>query len=221
MITPKVTWPLLALAVMWTLGAGNARAETWWAQAGWVRSDVGLAAQGNGPWAGVEGIRPLGTGLLELGYSLAYVQKQGSLNMVFSDIHEGNRLGKDAVILHYLQPALSLGLARDFGSVRARIYGAGAVDLKLSEQWDHPVGVADREYSYENLNLMAQVGMSLRAGSFMLEFRYSAGLLDQLLVTGVAPSGKSSQAEDTEGESVLPGPGGKISNWRLGLGVEF
>ncbi len=211
----------LALILLLALGTTDAQSETWWAQGGWVRSDVGLADQGDGLWVGVEGAHTLGTGHWELGYSLAYVQEVGAQTMLFSDPREGSQVGPAEVTLHTLQPGVNLGLVHDLGSFNMRLYGGGAVNLKLSEQWTHPAGEADRQYSFENLDLDLQLGLSLRRDNFSLDFRYSLGLLDQLLVEGAPPTGKSSQAEDPLGGEALPAAGEKVSSWRVGLGYRF
>ncbi len=212
---------LAAMALLSFLHPIPARAESWWLQAGWAHSDVGLADEGDGFWTGVEGLHELAGGRLELGYSLAYVRKVGSLAMVFSDVNEGNRLGRAEVTLHVLEPMVTIGAVVDAGPVRVKLYGGGAVGLKLSEQWEQPAGAADRTYSYENLDLAGVVGLDLRRGAWQVTAGYTAGLLDQLLVEGVAPAWKSGQAEDPLGGSSLPVAGRKVSCWRLGLGYRF
>ncbi len=211
----------VAASLALLLAASPAAAESWWLQAGWTHSDVGLTSEDDGFLAGIQGLRSLGAGPLELGYSLSYVQEVGSQVMLFSDATEGNRLGRAEVTLHVLEPAVTLGLAATTGAVRIRLYGGGAVGLKLSEQWDQPAGAADREYSYENLDLAAVAGLDLRSGPWLVGVRYSAGLLDQLLVEGVVPAAKSGQADDPLDGSSLPGPGQNISSWRLGVGYRF
>ncbi len=219
--TSRLPLLVLGLVVLFTLNASQVRGETWWAQAGWVHSDVGLADEGDGIWVGVEGLRPLGTGLLELGYSVSYAQVIGSQTMLFSDEIEGNQLGPAEVTLHSLQPAVTLGLIQNLGPVRGRLYGGAAVNLKLSEKWSTPAGEADRQYSYENLDLALRLGLSLGSNGFMVDLHYNAGLLDQLLVEGVVPADASRKADDPLGGASLPEAGEKISSWSLGVGYGF
>ena len=221
MTTRRLLPVSLTVLLVFFLALPSARAESWWLQAGWTHSDVGLADEGDGFWTGVEGRQVLGGNTLELAYSVAYVQKAGSQVMLFSDVNEGNRLGRAEVTLHVLEPMVTIGAVMDAGPFRIKLYGGGAVGLKLSEQWDQPPGAADRTYSYENLDLAGVTGLDLRRGAWLVTVLYSAGLLDQLLTEGVAPVSKSSQAEDPLGGSSLPVAGQNIACWRLGVGYRF
>ena len=209
------------LAILLCTGAGRARADSWWAGAGWARSDTGLQEDGDGLWAQVEGERGLGAGPLALGYSLSYIQKLGSVRMVFSDPVEGNRLGDAEVTLHTLRTALTLGPAYGLGPLRVRLFAGAGADLKVSEQWDQPTGGTDRQYGYEDTDLVLLAGLNLRTGAWRLDIAYDAGLRDQVIVEGVVEPTKGSLAIDPLDGASLPGSGGNVDTWRLGLGYRF
>lgn len=211
----------LAAAALLAGSPTAARAEAWWAQVGWIHSDTGLVREGDGFWAAVEGRRPLGIGSLDLGYSLGYAQKVGSVYMVFSDPYAGFLIGPAVVTLHTLEAALKAGLATDVGPLRARLYGGPAIALKLAEAWDTPIGSADRDYSYEDVDLTLLVGGNLEYGAWMLDFRFDSGLTDQLLVQGVVDGGSAAKADAPEGIDPLPAAGNRVESWRLGLGYRF
>lgn len=215
----SATWILAALVVAGL--AGPASADTFGARAGWVHTDTGLQDDGDGLWAGLEGLRALGTGPLDLGYGLAYLQKKGSVRMVFSDPVEGNRLAGATVTLHTLRAGATLGVHTDLGRLGLRMWSGAAADLKVSEAWDQPRGSTGRRYGYNDLDLVAFVGLDLESGAWTLTLARDMGLREMVLVDGVLLPGKGAAATDPLDGATLPGRGGKVSSWRLGLGYRF
>ncbi|NCQ34585.1 hypothetical protein GW813_05795, partial [bacterium] len=155
---------VLAGAVSLISAPGSAQADSWWAQAGWIQSDTGLVRDGDGLWAGVEGRRPLGIGPVDIGYSLAYAQKVGSVILVFSHPLTGFLVGPAEVTLHTLEAAVTPGIGADLGPARATVFGGAAIALKLAETWDTPFGTPAQDYSYEDIDLALVMGVSLAYG---------------------------------------------------------
>ncbi len=184
--------------------------------AGGIESDIGLEEKGHGFYVGAQDSWPLGEGLFDITLAGEYLQKSGSMHRYYSDPHTGLTFGEANVTLHCLQPAAFVGVGIPVANWKPRLYTGASVVLKLSDSWDEPEGSTDGDYSYENLDFQVHVGFSLEVSRFMLDARYSSGLMEQLIdrTSQLANPGKAEVPE-------LPENGSKISSLQIGVGYSF
>ena len=184
--------------------------------AGWVNADVGLQERGDGFYAGIQDSWALGTGSFDITVAGEYVQKKGSQMRFYSDPHSGLTEGEAKLNLHCLQPAAFLGYAVPMTNWKPRLYTGLSVVLNLEESWDEPQGETDGEYSYENMDLQIHLGFSLEISRFLVDARYSSGLMEQL-IDGTSNAVLPNKAEEPD----LPENGSKISSYQVGIGYSF
>ncbi len=206
------TLPLITALLMVVASSAQALYVT----AGWTESDIGLEEKGNGFYAGIQDSWPMGGDMFDITLAGEYLQKVGSMHRYYSDPYSGLTYGEAKVTLHCLQPAAFVGLSVPVSGLKPRLYTGTSVVLKLSDSWDEPEGSTDGDYSYENLDFQVHVGFSLEISRFMLDARYSLGLMDQLIdrTSEIAGAAKA-EVED------LPEDGSKIDSLQIGVGFSF
>ncbi len=184
--------------------------------AGWTNSDVGLQTKGDGFYAGLQDVWPLGDSLFDFTASAEYVQKVGSEMRFYSDEQSGLNEGEATVRLHCVQSTAFMGFRLPVTSLKPRLYTGASVVLKLDESWDEPQGETDGEYNYENMDFQIHLGISLEYSRFLLDARYSTGLMDQLIdrTSNIASGNKAAEPD-------LPENGAKISSFQVGVGYSF
>ncbi len=184
--------------------------------AGWTDSDIGLEERGNGFYAGVQDSWSLGTGLFDITVAGEYLQKAGSMHRYYSDPHSGLTYGEAKVRLHCLQPAAFLGLRIPVSGFTPRLYSGVSVVMNLEESWDEPEGDTGGGYGYESMDFQVHLGLSLEFSRFLLDLRYSTGLMEQLIdqTDQVLNSQKAEVADQPEN-------GAKISSLQIGVGYSF
>ncbi len=186
---------------------------------GWTQADVGLQNKGDGFFLGVSNGIPMTIGFLDVSYALEYVQKVGSQPTFFSDPETGFTVTDAEVTLHCVQPSIFLGArVPDIGIV-PRVYVGTSFVLKVSEEWSDFPGQAHIEWGYKNTDIVGHVGVSLGVGPVTVDFRYTQGFLDQLLVDNTVVN--AAKAETPPEGTHIPEVGAKISNIQLGAGFTF
>ncbi len=206
----------LTIALLGCLILSTSTVQAVHVTAGWTDTDVGLQERGNGFYAGIQDSWSLGSGLFDILVAGEYVQKAGSQMRFYSDSHSGLIEGEAKVRLHCFQPAAFLGLCLPVTSLRPRFYTGVSVVLKLDETWDEPEGETDGDFNYENMDFQLHLGFSLEISRFLVDMRYSSGLLEQLIdrtSNAVLPN----KAEEPD----LPEDGVKISSFQVGMGYAF
>lgn len=210
--------PLILLILTLALAGTPAAAVT--VSAGWTRADVGLQNKLDGFFMGVANDIPLTSRFLDASYSLEYMQKVGSQPTFFSDPVDGFTTQDAEVTLHCVQPAIFLGAhVPDLGFV-PRVYVGGSIILKVKESWSEFPGQPDQEWAYKNTDIAVHVGASLQVGPVLADFRFTQGVVGQLLREDneVVLGGKSTVGPEGAHE---PQIGAKISHVQLGLGFSF
>lgn len=204
---------LLAITLLMVLASS---AQALYVTAGWTDADIGLEENGNGFYGGIQDSWTLGSGLFDFTVAGEYLQKAGSMHRYYSDPHTGLTFGEAKVRLHCLQPAAFLGLSVPVSGFTPRVYTGASVVLKLADSWDEPEGSTDGDYSYEKMDFQLHVGFSLQVSRFMLDARYSSGLMDQLVDrTGQVASPLKAEVPE------LPEDNAKISSVQVGIGYSF
>jgi hypothetical protein len=191
---------------------------------GWTRSDIGLDGNDEGISAVVSHYLPMGdSGSFTMGLEVAYVQRAGSQPELFTSNIAPMTSGERQVTLHILQPGVTLGYTLATGSWDWRVYAGAALGLKLDETQELPEGdwIDLEPYGYEDIDYLAMVGLTARMGRLVLDFRYNAGLTDQLILRN-----ELNYPLDKAGEDNFPGvddpvTGAKLSNIQLGVGFGF
>ena len=205
---------LVACACLWTAGP-SAAAEGWNAGAGVVGADLGLDQSRVGLALEVGRILPMPGSRFDFAFRGEYVQKAGKQPRVFVPDEGGAYVGDEEIVLHYLQPAVSLGCRWSELPVAPRLYAGGAMGLKVGESWTRPVEDGLEIIGFEDIDFSIHVGAMLTWRRWSLDLRWEQGLTSQLLIDeGFDPLAK---AEDPL-EGVDPAEGGaKIRCWRAGL----
>lgn len=210
--------PVLVLVAALALSGPSAEAVQ--ITAGWTHADVGLQNEGDGFYAGVGNDISWSNKVFDAGYALDYVQKVGSQPTFFSDPVDGFTTEDAKVTLHYLQPSILMG-ARipDLGFV-PRLYAGMSFALKVEESWSDFPGQAHLEWGYKSSDFCGFLGLSLGVGPVSVDFRFTQGLTEQLLVDATSVAGSDKAEEGPEG-SYIPEEGAKISHYQLGAGFSF
>lgn len=184
--------------------------------AGWTDSDIGIDERGNGFYAGMQESWSLGSGLFDFTAAGEYVQKVGSMNRFYSHPELGLFEDEAKVRLHCLQPAAFVGLRLPVSSLAPRIYTGVSVVLKLNESWDEPEGNTAGDYGYENMDFQIHVGVSMQVSRFVLDARYSQGMMGQVI-------DRTDQHLYPTKAEVIPTPenGAKIDSIQIGIGYTF
>jgi hypothetical protein len=184
--------------------------------AGWTDADIGLEERGNGFYAGVQESWALGTGMFDFTAAGEYLQKAGSMHRYYSDPHTGLTYGEAKVRLHCFQTAGFIGMSIPVSSFTPRLYTGASVVLNLSNSWDEPEGSTDGDYSYENMDFQVHLGLTIEVSRFLLDVRYSTGLLGQVIdrTNEIANPNKAEVEE-------LPENGAKINSVQVGIGYSF
>jgi len=190
---------------------------------GWTRSDVGLDGNDEGMTVSVANYLPMGqSGSFDMGIELAYVQRSGSQPAFFNSSTLGIVKDERQLTLHVIQPAVTLGYSLSSGNWKWRAYAGGAIGLKLNESWDLPEGDwLDKDpYGYEDIDFLVMAGLSAKMGWMLFDLRYCAGLTEQLILR------TDLDYPTTKADDLLPGvhdpeAGARVSNFHLGVGIEF
>lgn len=193
--------------------------EGWYVGAGVAGADVGLDESRLGWTVEVGRTLPLPGTDLDFSFRGEYVQKAGNQPRLFVPEDEVGAIGDEELVLHYLQPSVSLGRTWPLLPVAPRLYLGAAMGLKLSESWTRPVEDGLDIIGYEETDFLLHAGASLAWRRWLLDLRWEQGLVSQLLIDeGVDPLEK---AEDPLADVDDPEEGKKITCWRVGLGWSF
>jgi hypothetical protein len=185
---------------------------------GWTRADVGLQNKGDGFFVGVGNEIPMSSGFLDASYALEYVQKVGSQPTFFSDPETGFTITDAEVTLHCVQPSIFLGArVPDIGIV-PRVYVGTSFVLKVSEEWSEFPGQPHIEWGYKSTDIVGHIGVSLGMGPVTVDFRYTQGFLDQLLLDNTLVNAAKAEIPP---EGTPPEIGAKLTNIQLGAGFTF
>lgn len=193
----------------------------WFVSAGMNRSDLGLNDEGNGFTLGGGEIRPLPGGSFDVAWSLEYVQRRSSQPMMFFDPDRGPVFGDAEATLGYLQPAAMLGWRLPVAGLLLRPYAGASVAIKISESWDKPDGGTNRVYGYEDLDVMAHLGLTVGLGRLLVELRGSWGFMEQVIDRDYDNAGGWEKADDPLAGIEVPQAGDKSSAVQIGLGLTF
>jgi len=184
--------------------------------AGWVHADIGLEEDGDGFFTEIQETWPLGSSGFDVTVAGEYLQRAGTMHRYYSDPHTGQIHGEANVTLHGLQPAVFLGWRLPVSSFTSRIYTGTSVILSVSESWDEPEGETNGDYGYENLDFQIHAGFLNEISSFVLDVRFSYGLIDQL-VDRTEELLYPNKAEVID----YPEDGAKITSVQIGVGYSF
>jgi hypothetical protein len=163
----------------------------------------------------------VGGGPFDVAAELAYAQRAGSQPMYFTSTSAGLFADEAAVTLHMLRPSFFCGLRVLEGKVVPRLYAGLSTPIKVSESWDKPAGETAVVYGYEDLDVEAHLGASLAVGRLGVDFRWNAGLLEQLVVRDADNAGGWTKTEVDPDAAKVPEDGAKVTSWQLGLTVAF
>ena len=195
-----------------------ASANAWNATAGWTRADVGLDKDGDGLWLGF-GNRTNLTSVLDLSWSVDYLQKKGSQPMTFSDPVSGFVTADAEVTTHWIQPSAYLGAGLRDMVLRPRIYLGFGFGLKWKEKWSDFPGEPSTELAYEDSDFVGSLGVTVGLGPLDLDVRYTQGF-SKLLIEDETERGTTKAEDDLPGVTP-PEIGAKISTFQLGLAYTF
>ena len=184
------------------LATGIASGQTWQATAGLTGADVGLDENRLGVALGAGRSFDLPGGVFDFRFAGEYVQKAGSQPRMFTPEEGTPFLGDEEVLLHYLQPVVSLGASLPVQRVVPRAYVGAALALKVSESWTRPVEDGQEQLGYEDTDFTLHAGVSAGVGPVEIDFRYSVGVNASLIV-------------DDTGEAWVIKPGGVPEGHRL------
>lgn len=214
----RAVLPLLSLSIL-LLWPGAAAA--WLVEAGWSHADVGLDAAGDGLCLGAGQRLPLGEGPWSLDLLAEYVQKAGSQPRLFVDPLTDASLGDEEIRLHYLQPTVLIGrdLLRRPGGPRP--YAGASLALKMGETWTRPVEDGQDPYAYEDIDVVAHLGVSAGVARAVLDFRYSWGLAGQLIVQPTTGDTAAKAADYLPAGTLEPEDGARLSHFQLTATVAF
>lgn len=208
-----------ALVALLCLGSTAPAAEGWYAAAGVAGADLGLDQSRQGLALEVGRILPLPGSRFDFAFRGEYLQKVGNQPRVFVTEENPGFVGDEELVLHYLQPAVSLGYSWPMPSVAPRIYAGASMGLKLGETWNHPADDGLEIFGFEDTDFALHAGASLTWRRWLLDARWEQGLVSQLLVDeGAALTQK---AEDPLAGVDDPEDGAKITTWRVLLGFSF
>ncbi len=186
---------------------------------GWVHSDLGLDQEGDGFTLGVAGTWPLGDGPFDIGASGEYLRKRGVQPMLVASPEQGLVRSDAEVTLSCLQSTLTAGWNLPLGALRLRPYAGGAVSIKLDESWDRVAGPTGRDYGYEDVDLIVELGLQLHyREKVFLDARLSQGLLSQVVERD--GDGFTKELDPLTG-ATLPEDGDTVSWYQVGVGVSF
>jgi len=208
-----------ALAAACALGLAAAPVSATEITAGWLRSDIGLDQSGNGLFVGVGGNWPLGAGPFDVSAGGSFLRKRGVQPLLVGSPDLGLVRSDAQVTLTCLQPEASVGWNLPAGPLGLRPYAGGAVSIKLGETWDRVAGALAREYGYDDVDVVVHAGLQVRvAGRFLVDARYSRGLLGQV----VSRDGTGfTKAIDPLTGAKLPEDGDTVAWVQVGAGVAF
>lgn len=202
---------LLALAC-----AGSASGQTWQAGVGLAVADVGLDENRPGLSLSVGRSLLFGDERFDFGFSGDYVQKAGVQPRLFTAPDNPLFRGDEKIRLHYMQPSLFLGLRRPVGPAVPRLYAGTSIALKVHEGWSRPVEDGLDRLTYEDTDFLVHLGTSLQVDHLSLDFRYSQGMVSQLIVEPINfPS--LLKADDPLSGVDAAEDGAKISSWQLSV----
>lgn len=193
-------------------------AAAWNVGAGWTRSDVGLAREGDGIWLGV-GNRTALTPVLDLSWSVDYVQKRGTQPTAFSSPDDPITVADAKVNLHYLQPTVYLGAGLRDVPLRPRLYAGASFALKMAESWNDFPGIPSRELAYEDADFVGQLGLTVGIGPIDLDARYMRGFGSSLIVDTTFRGGSKAETDLPGVED--PRIGAKLETFTLGAIFTF
>ena len=216
MIVRATTLALLLLAL-----AAPADAQ-WFAVGGWNRSDLGLHEEHDGFQVGVGRLTVLENPAFDVAWSVEYVQRRAGQPMVFDDVNRGPVFGTAKVTLGQVQTLAALGWrAVRGGDVLVRPWAGASVAIAVHESWDKPDGSTNRVYSYENLDMLVHLGLTVGWRGLLLEVRGSQGLLEQLIDRDYDNAGGWEKANDDLDGIKTPEAGSRNRGFQVGLGLTF
>jgi len=192
--------------------------HAWTATVGWTRADVGLHKDGDGLWLGM-GNRTNLTPILDLSWSVDYVQKKGAQPTVFSDPVDGFTTDDASVTTHWLQPTVYLGAGLRDVVLRPRIYLGAAFGLKMKESWSDFPGIPATELAYEDSDFVGSLGITVGIGPVDLDARYTKGFAS-MLIEDVSARGALKAEGDLPGVDA-PEIGAKMETFQLGAVFTF
>lgn len=204
-----LTFAVLALLV-------SSPALAWDMTVGWLQADLALQDKDPGLYVGVQEAWSVGDGPFVFVGAAEYQLRKGTQAFYYTSQSQGLFEDEGTVSLHCLQPTGFLGLDLPVGEMKVRFYTGASLYLKMSESWDEPDGGKGMDLGYEDIDVQGHLGVSLHLDRFLVDGRYSAGLMDQLVYRDddVLPGNKA-------GADDLPGDGGKISVIQIGGGFSF
>ena len=186
---------------------------------GWVHSDLGLDQEGDGFILGVAGTWLLGDGPFDIAAGGEYLRKRGVQPMLVASPEQGLVRSDAEVTLSCLQPTLAVGWNLPLGALRLRPYAGCAVSIKLDESWDRVAGPTGRDYGYEDVDVVVDLGLQLHyRDKVFLDARFSQGLLGQVVERD--GDGFTKELDPLTG-ATLPEDGDTVSWYQVGVGVSF
>lgn len=208
----------IALACLFVLLTPLA-AHAWTASAGWVRADVGLHENGDGFTLGIGNRTPMG-GILDLAWSVDWVQKKGVQPSVFTN-PTGGIIEDDAeVTLQYFQPSAYVGASLARLPLRPRVFVGGSFALKSRESWNDFPGEPATRLAYDDSDFVGHVGLNLGMGPVDLDLRYTHGFGSSLIEDNTDRTGGLKADDELPGVDP-PEIDAKISTWQVGVVYSF
>jgi len=191
-------------------------ARAWDLMAGMTQADLHLAEKEAGVYLGVQEVYPVGDGPWVFIGSAEYQLRRGSQIFNYTNPQFGLFQEEGAVSLHCLQPAGFLGVDLAVGEHAIRFYTGASILLKVGESWDEPDGDKGFDLGYEDLDLQLHLGMTFVIDRYLVDARYSAGLLESVVYRDDDVLGGDKAAGDD-----LPEEGEKASMMQVGVGMSF
>ena len=204
------------LILLITLTAVAASGQDWRISGGITGADVGLHENKTGMALGVGRSLAFHDGWFDFTFLGEYVQKAGNQPREFFPADGPIYVDDEVIRLHYLQPSVLLGVRYPGRAIVPRLYAGLSLALKVNEAWSRPLDDGEDILSYEDIDTVAHVGASLQRNSLGVDFRYSFGLVSQLIVQQKSFP-KITKAEYPLEGIAEPEDGAKLTNWRLGL----
>lgn len=183
---------------------------------GWVQADLALEEKGDGVYLGVQEVWPIGDGPFIFIAAAEYQLRRGLQTFNYTHPDRGLFQEQGEVSLHYLQTAGFLGVEVPVGTRSLRFYGGASMGIKLDESWDEPEADKGLDLGFEDQDLQLHLGMSFPFGRYLVDARYTAGLLEQVIIRDAGAILPDKAAGDE-----LPGGGEKVNIMQIGFGVRF
>lgn len=213
---PRTPFRVFCLALLLLGFVCAPAALAWELVGGMTQADLNLVEKDAGFYLGIQEVYPVGDGPFVFIGSAEYQLRKGSQVFNYTNPQFGLFHEEGTVSLHCLQPAAFLGVDLPMGERVIRFYTGASILLKVGESWDEPDGDKGFDLGYEDLDLQLHLGMTFVINRYLVDARYSAGLLESVVYRDDDVLGGDKAAGDD-----LPENGEKSSLLQVGVGMSF